>query len=117
MTRASSKAPPLPEAVAERQEFAHTMAQAPWLGARAAVSMAGSGRQRVALHGSVGMVPEAGAWTGFWSNDLLAKRLGSAITAHGGFGTGIRSNPGVLNQVRPKPVQSIRWDFAPDPKK
>ena len=27
----TSKAPPLPEAVAERQELARTMAQAPWL--------------------------------------------------------------------------------------
>ena len=28
-------------------------------------------------------VPRAGTWSGFCSNGLLAKRLGSVVTAHG----------------------------------
>ena len=77
------KRPRLSEAVAESPGLARTTTQAPWL--------RGSGGGFSSRYGSTGggtlqsaeAVPQAGAWAGFPSNGLLAKRLGSAITVHG----------------------------------
>ena len=86
MARAFSEHRRLPKVVTERQVFAHTTVQAPRLthhgsGARAAVSVAGCGSTGGGTLQSPEVVPQAGAWAGFPSNGLLAKRLGSGITA------------------------------------
>ena len=41
-------------------------------GARAPVSMAVLGRRQVGRRGSVGVVPEDGAWAEFWPNGRLS---------------------------------------------